>query len=111
MNSPPGRRAGLVSSRLRGGGERIPTDDPARQSRDCNVLPLSSAPPTEGYREQRNVLGLHQRQAAARTTGELDVHARQIAATGREIEALVYEFNGLTEGEIALMKGAGGQQR
>ncbi|MBM4431207.1 MAG: hypothetical protein FJ026_12800 [Chloroflexi bacterium] len=52
------------------------------------------------------MLELHKVQAAARTPGDRELYARQIAATDREIDALVYELYGLTEEEIAVVEGA-----
>ena len=53
-----------------------------------------------------NMLAWHQQLAAARTPQEKAVLERQIAATDREIDQLVYELYGLTEAEIKLVEGA-----
>ena len=41
------------------------------------------------------------------TPAERDFYAAQIAATDKEIDALVYELYGLTEEEIRVVEGAG----
>ena len=43
---------------------------------------------------------------AAKTTHERTVLQRQITATDRQIDQLVYELYGLTEEEIAIVEGA-----
>jgi len=50
------------------------------------------------------MLELHKRQAEARTPADRELYARQIEATDREIDALVYELYGLTEEEIAVVE-------
>ncbi len=51
------------------------------------------------------MLGLHQKAAGARTEHEKNLLTRQIAATDRQIDRLVYELYGLTEEEIAIVEG------
>jgi len=51
------------------------------------------------------MLELHKQQAAARMPADRELYARQIEATDREIDALVYELYGLTEEEIAVVEG------
>jgi cell division protein FtsL len=51
------------------------------------------------------MLSLHKHKAAAKTQGEIDTFQRQIDATDREIDTLVYELYGLTEEEIAIVEG------
>ena len=53
------------------------------------------------------MLELHRRLAAADTPTAATLLQRQIAATDRQIDRLVYELYGLTEEEIALVEGAG----
>jgi hypothetical protein len=53
-----------------------------------------------------NMLAWNQQLAATRTPQEQAVLERQIAATDREIDQLVYELYGLTEAEIKLVEGA-----
>ena len=52
------------------------------------------------------MLDLHKRQAAAKTDHERTLLKRQISATDREIDRLVYELYGLTEKEIKIVEGA-----
>jgi hypothetical protein len=51
------------------------------------------------------MLGLHARRAAAHTPHEVDLLTRQIEATDRAINALVYELYGLTDAEICIVEG------
>jgi hypothetical protein len=53
------------------------------------------------------MLALHRYKAAAHTQAEQDLYKRQIEATDREIDALVYELYGLTADEIAVVEGQG----
>ncbi len=68
--------------------------------------------PADKARHDRTValvermLELHKRLAAARTQAEQELYRRQIEATDREIDALVYELYGLTEEEIGVVEGA-----
>ncbi len=55
------------------------------------------------------MLELHRRQAAARTPADRELNARQIEATDREIDSLVYELYGLTEEEVAIVEGTSSQ--
>jgi len=45
---------------------------------------------------------------SGKVCGSKKLYQRQIAATDRQIDALVYELYGLTEEEIAVVEGAGG---
>lgn len=56
------------------------------------------------YVEQ--MLGLHKNLAAARTDHDKTFLKRQIDATDRQIDQLVYELYRLTEEEIAIVEGA-----
>lgn len=51
------------------------------------------------------MLQLHPRLQAARTPQEKEQLARQIEATDRAIDGLVYELFGLTEEEIGIVEG------
>ena len=51
------------------------------------------------------MLELHKRRQEARTPDEKTMLDRQIAATDREIDELVYELYGLTEEEIRIVEG------
>ncbi len=50
------------------------------------------------------MLELHKRQAAATSQSDRDLYQRQIDATDREIDKLVYELYGLTEEEIKIVE-------
>jgi len=51
------------------------------------------------------MLDLHKRLPEAKTKADRDLLERQIAATDDEIDALVYELYGLTDEEIAIVRG------
>jgi hypothetical protein len=51
------------------------------------------------------ILDLHQKLAAATIPADKKLYQRQIEATDRAIDALVYELYGLTEEEIAIVEG------
>jgi len=53
------------------------------------------------------MLDLHKRLAAAQLPQEKTMLQRQIEATDKQIDRLVYELYGLTEEEIAIVEGAG----
>jgi len=53
------------------------------------------------------MLKLHEDLAAAKTAHDKTLLERQIAATDRQIDKLVYELYGLTADEIAIVEGAG----
>jgi hypothetical protein len=50
------------------------------------------------------MLALHQQLAAAKTSHDQTVLQRQIDATDRQIERLVYELYGLTEEEVKVVE-------
>jgi hypothetical protein len=52
------------------------------------------------------MLDLHKHLAAAKTPHDKTVIGRQIAATDRQIDKLVYQLYGLTEDEIRIVEGA-----
>jgi hypothetical protein len=52
-----------------------------------------------------SMLALHKHKAATRTQAEQEQFQRQIDATDRQIDALVYELYGLTSDEIAIVTG------
>ncbi len=56
------------------------------------------------------MLALHRAQAAAQTPHEKDSLAKQITATDRQIDALVYQLYALTPEEIALIEGTANTQ-
>jgi hypothetical protein len=53
------------------------------------------------------MLELHKRKLGARTPEEQTMLDRQIGATDREIDQLVYGLYGLTEEEIRIVEGSG----
>ena len=52
------------------------------------------------------MLALHQQLAAAKPPQDTNLLQRQIDATDRQIDQLVYALYGLTDEEIALVEGA-----
>ena len=50
---------------------------------------------------------MHKRLASAQTSGERERYQRQIEATDRQIDALVYNLYGLTDDEIKIIEEAG----
>ena len=54
------------------------------------------------------MLELHRRRQAAESDGEREMLQRQIDATDREIDTLVYELYGLSEDEIKIVEGIEG---
>ncbi len=53
------------------------------------------------------MLALHKQKADVKTDHEKTLIERQIEATDKQIDALVYELYGLTEEEIRIVEGAG----
>jgi len=53
------------------------------------------------------MLELHKRLASAQISGEREMYQRQIEATDRQIDALVYNLYGLTDDEIKIIEEAG----
>ena len=53
------------------------------------------------------MLDLHKKLAAAAIPADKELYRRQIEATDRQIDALVYELYGLTDQEIAIVEAAG----
>jgi len=51
------------------------------------------------------MLALHQQLPSAKTAADRDLIQRQIDATDRSIDALVYELYGLTKEEIKIVEG------
>ena len=52
------------------------------------------------------MLALYQQLAAAKTPQDTTLLQRQIAATDKQVDQLVYALYGLTDEEIALVEGA-----
>ncbi len=75
------------------------------------IRPINFADPADKARHDKMVglvesmLALHTHKAAARTQAEQDLYQRQIEATDRAIDGLVYELYGLTAEEIAVVEG------
>jgi hypothetical protein len=57
-----------------------------------------------------HMLALHRQLAAAKIEHEKTALERQIEATDRQIDALVYELYGLTEQEIKIVEGGNEQK-
>jgi 2-hydroxychromene-2-carboxylate isomerase len=72
-------------------------DDPADVARHDKMVGLVE-----------RMLALHQKLAAAAIPADKQLYQRQIEATDRQIDALVYELYGLTEEEIEIVAGEGG---
>jgi hypothetical protein len=53
-----------------------------------------------------NMLDLHRRLSESKTGHEKTLLSRQIEATDRQIDGLVYELYGLSEEEIAIVEDA-----
>ena len=53
-----------------------------------------------------SMLALHKHKAAAKTQADQELYQRQIEATDRKIDSLVYELYGLTPEEIATVEAA-----
>jgi hypothetical protein len=67
--------------------------------------PLADCNNPELVRLVEQMLALHQTLGAARSASERELLTRQIAATDRQIDALVYQLYGLTEEEIRIVEG------
>jgi hypothetical protein len=75
------------------------------------IRPINFTDPADVARHDRMValveamLDLHRKLATAVTDQEKAVHQRQIVATDRQIDRLVYELYGLTEADIGMVEG------
>jgi hypothetical protein len=69
--------------------------DPADKARHDKMVQLVES-----------MLSLHKHKASAKTLADQELYQRQIEATDREIDALVYELYGLTPYEIATVEAA-----
>jgi len=88
-------------------------DFPQVTIRDTRALPFPSASRVSNHSGQlvalvERMLALHQKLAAATIPADKELYQRQIVATDRQIDALVYGLYGLTEEEIAIVEGATG---
>jgi predicted type IV restriction endonuclease len=81
--------------------------------KDFPIRPINFSDPADQARHDRMVslvtqmLNLHKRKAATQADSDREIYERQIAATDRAIDALVYELYGLTEEEIKVVEGTG----
>jgi hypothetical protein len=80
---------------------------------DAPIRTIDFTDPTDVARHERMVslvermLDLHKRVAAEQVPHVKTMLLRQIEATDRQIDALVYELYGLTEEEVAVVEGRG----
>jgi len=72
-------------------------DDPEEAARHDKMVALVE-----------RMLALHKKLAAAAIPADKELYQRQIEATDRQIDALVYELYGLTEGEIGVVEATDG---
>jgi type I restriction-modification system DNA methylase subunit len=88
---------------------QINADDTFPQIMIRDILKLHIPQPSEDRHNRmvalvEQMLSLHKQLAAAKTAHEKSVLQRQIDATDRQIDKLVYEFYGLTEEEIKIVE-------
>ena len=97
-----------ISTTIRGGYSPLTS---LSSSTQLPIRPINFADPADVARHDRMValveamLDLHRKLAAAVTDQEKTVHQRQIVATDRLIDRLVYELYGLTAEEIGIVEG------
>ena len=81
------------------------------KAKQLPIRPINFSDPADVARHDRMVslvermLELHKRLASARASADREMYQRQIEATDRQIDALVYELYGLTEDEIKIVEG------
>jgi hypothetical protein len=74
------------------------------------IRPINFSDPADVARHDRMVqlveqmLELHKRLAACKSQSDCELYQRQIDATDREIDKLVYELYGLTDEEIKVVE-------
>jgi len=73
---------------------------------NCDGEPLDQARAGQIENLVEQILALHKQSASVKTAHERTVVQRQIEATDREIDALVYELYGLSDEEIRLVEEA-----
>jgi len=88
-------------------------DFPQVTIRDVLALPFPTASRLQSRADRmvalvERMLELHKRQAAARNPADRELYQRQIEATDREIDLLVYELYELTEEEVKVVEGQPG---
>ena len=85
-----------------------------RQLEQLPIRTINFSDPADAARHDRMValvermLDLHKRLAAAQTPTDKTLLQRQITATDKEIDRLVYDLYGLTDEEIAVVEGGSG---
>jgi len=98
---------GLILSNF--GKEIFPKLNP-KDVKDLPIPRIDISNPTDKSRHDKmlelvdQMLNLHKQLAATKTDHERTILERQISATDREIDQLVYELYGLTEGEIKIVE-------
>jgi len=112
---------GLLNSRLMSfyyvtylkSTKKVFSEIQARQLAQLPIRTINFSDHADKARHDRMVqlveamLALHRHKAAVRTKVEQELYQRQIEATDRQIDALVYELYGLTAEEIAIVEGKG----
>ena len=84
----------------------------ARFIRNLPIRTIDFSNPADAARHDQMValvermLDLHKKLAAAAIPADKELYKRQIEATDKQIDALVYELYGLTKDEIAIVEGA-----
>ena len=102
-----------MSTQMRGGFYKYET----RFIRSLPIRTIDFSDPADAARHDHMVslvermLALHKQLQEARTPPEKTALQRQIEATDRQIDALVYELYGLTEEEIRIVEGVQSQAR
>ena len=92
---------------------KIPRRRPARSAeqqspkRERGVITPLGNKPVAHARGSDQMLDLHKQLAAAKTPADKTAIQRQIDATDRQIDQLVYELYGLTDEEIAIVDAEG----
>ena len=71
----------------------------------ANTYPADVARHDRMVKLVEQMLELHKRLAARKSQSDHDLYQRQIDATDREIDRLVYELYGLTQEEIEIVDG------
>jgi hypothetical protein len=102
---------GLLNSRLVNWWYRQMYHDVNIKPADMATIPLPKgwlSTQSQMERLVERMLALHQQRAAAKTEHEQTTLQRQIDATDREIDRLVYELYGLTEEEVRVVEGGSG---
>ena len=112
---------GIINSLMATWFERVIALDPTQgaftkfrtnQLARLPIRPMDSSDPADVARHDRMVglvesmLDLHKRLPAATMQTDRDLLQRQITATDKQIDALVYELYGLTEEEVGIVEGS-----